>query len=70
MLEKNLLQYKKERNKNINDKAKKVKCPCCSNQRLFDMIKAEQAEIEIKCQKCGRTINILFEHDQIHAKAV
>lgn len=51
-------------------KAKKVKCPVCTNKRLFDVINAYQAEIEIKCPKCGSKINIFFESHQINVTAV
>lgn len=67
MEEKNLLEYKEERKKETGIKVKKVKCPCCTNKRLMDMLSADQAELEIKCQKCGRTIHVLFKYDQIHA---
>ncbi|MFA9398368.1 MAG: hypothetical protein ACERKV_08905 [Clostridiaceae bacterium] len=70
MEENNLLQLKKERNKVIGIKAEKIPCPCCTNKRLMDMVHAEKAELEIKCQKCGRTIHLYMEHDQIHAIAV
>lgn len=70
MEEKNLLQFEKERNKKMVIKAKKVHCPCCTNTRLLDLVSAQHAEVEIKCQKCGRTIHIIMEHNEIFASAV
>lgn len=57
--------------KNVTkEKVKKVECPVCSNRRLFDMINADQAELEIKCPKCGSKIHVSFVHNQINARAM
>lgn len=70
MEEKNLLQLKKERNKKMGIKAKRVHCPSCSNSRLMDMVSADKAELEIKCPICKRTIRICLEHNQIFAISI
>lgn len=48
------------------DSTIKVKCPVCQNKRLFDVINACQAEIEIKCHKCGSKIHISLENNKIN----
>ncbi|CDI41040.1 conserved protein of unknown function [Tepidanaerobacter acetatoxydans Re1] len=50
--------------------AKKVRCPVCSNKRLFDLVSATQAELIIKCPKCRNLIYLYFQNNQIKAKAV
>jgi DNA-directed RNA polymerase subunit RPC12/RpoP len=59
-------EIKNEENDN-GGSTKKVKCPVCTNKRLFDVINAYQAEIEIKCNKCGSKIHITFDSNQINA---
>ncbi len=49
---------------------KKIECPCCSNKRLMDMFSATQAELEIKCPKCGRVIHLSFRDNKIKTKTV
>jgi ribosomal protein S27E len=58
-------EIKKEENGN-GDNTIKVKCPVCHNKRLFDVINACRAEIEIKCHKCGSKIHISFESNKIN----
>lgn len=50
--------------------AQKVKCPSCSNKRLMDVFMANEAEIEIKCPKCGKIIRLSLQNNKIKAKAV
>jgi phage FluMu protein Com len=54
----------------VKDMATKVNCPFCTNTRLLDMVSANHAEIQIKCPRCRRTINLTFEKNQIKAKAI
>ena len=70
MDDKKLLEYKEERKKQIGSTVKKVKCPCCNNRRLMDIRSAYEAELEIKCQKCGKTVSIVLRYNQIYVKAL
>ena len=69
MEEKGLLEYNKERKKEMGAVGKQVKCPVCPN-RLFDTVSAKEAEIIIKCSKCKNYINISIYNNRIKATAL
>jgi len=48
----------------------KVKCPVCNNKRLLDLVVAKEGELKIKCPKCRRIIDIVFQDNKIKAKAM
>ncbi|MGL5149816.1 MAG: hypothetical protein ACRC7N_04480 [Clostridium sp.] len=48
----------------------KAKCPACTNERLLDIINAKGAEVQIKCKRCGKIINLNLAHNQIKATVV
>jgi len=54
----------------VTDIAIKVKCPVCSNKRLFDLVSATQAELIIKCPKCKKLIHLSLKDNKIKAKAM
>ncbi len=37
-----------------------TRCPFC-NQRLFDVALNSSAEIQIKCPRCSRTVNLVID---------
>lgn len=49
--------------------AKVVKCPVCT-KRLMDTLSAKEAEVQIKCPKCKKVINLTFLNNQAHGEAV
>lgn len=48
---------------------KVVKCPVCA-KRLMDVLSAKEAELQIKCPKCKKVINVSFLNNQIQGEAV
>jgi len=49
--------------------ARVVKCPVCT-KRLMDMLSAKEAEVQIKCPKCKKVINVSFLNNRAHGEAV
>jgi len=49
-----------------------VGCPCCTNKRLFDVIKEEKrvAVIRIKCPRCRNVIQIKMEKTRIQTEQI
>jgi ssDNA-binding Zn-finger/Zn-ribbon topoisomerase 1 len=46
-----------------------VKCPVCK-KRLMDMLSAKEAEVQVKCPKCRKVINVSFFNNEVHGEAV
>lgn len=55
--------------KGMESMAKVVKCPVCT-KRLMDMLSAKEAEVQIKCPKCKKVINVSFSNNEVHGEAV
>ncbi len=65
-----VLMLTKRKVKELMTIVQKVKCPVCNNKRLLDLVVAKEGELKIKCPKCRRIIDIVFQDNKIKAKAM